>query len=169
MSLNRFKLSRLVAALLVTLPQCTAQPKFAERDFTDNCRQAEAAARSYLATRGFTEPQCSHCPNSLRSPKSLLDAKGKSVGTLRIRRELTVLKTPFWLWSSPLHASIFLQTKPLDVGCRLGLWIDFESFHTMVAVIFPVGENLGLPSNGKLESDYLDAIQALVWTAFARA
>jgi hypothetical protein len=29
----------------------------------------------------------------------------------------------------------------------------------MVAVIFPVGERLGLPSNGSLEREYLDAIQ----------
>jgi hypothetical protein len=76
-----------------------------------------------------------------------------------MRRDLARGKTPFWLWSSPLHARISVLVKPKASGCRLGLWIDFESDHTMVAVIFPVGERLGIPSNGKLEREYLDAMQ----------
>jgi hypothetical protein len=64
------------------------------------------------------------------------------------------------LWSSPLHGRVFIWPKPQETGCRLGLWIDFNSNHTMVAFIFPVGERLGLPSNGKLEREYLRAIEA---------
>jgi hypothetical protein len=69
------------------------------------------------------------------------------------------MKTPFWVWSSPLHARVSVLTTPQATGCRLGLWIDFESNHTMVAFIFPVGERLGIPSNGELEREYLDAVQ----------
>jgi hypothetical protein len=44
----------------------------------------------------------------------------------------------------------------------LGLFINFYSLHSMVAGIIPVGESLGLPSNGRLEAEYLDAIAATV-------
>jgi|SRR6266542_1079708 len=153
-----------IAVVASVLPYCSAQ-KYVERDFEGNCDQAEIAAKAYLRSRGFTEPECPSCPhkpNSLKSPKELLDAQGKTVGTLRIRSDLAAVKAPFWLWSSPLHARVFLSTKSQGAGCRLGLWIDFYSLHTMVAVIIPVGERLGLPSNGRLESEYLDAIQAQV-------
>lgn len=146
-----------VAAAL--LPSLHAQPRV-ERDFSTNCMETEATARAYLHTRGFTEPECANCPNSLRSPNTLLDAGGKSVGTQRIRRDLVSIKAPLWVWSSPLHARVFIWRKPLESGCRLALWMDFYSVHTMVLVIIPVGEPLGLPSNGRLERDYLDAIQA---------
>ncbi len=150
-------------AVVACLVPCGRAQKYVERDFASGCDQTEATAKAYLNSRGFTEPECPNCPhkpNSLKSPKDLLDAQGKTVGTARIRRDLAGIKTPFWLWSSPLHARVFLSTKALDTGCRLGLWIDFYSLHTMVAVIFPAGERLGLPSNGKLESEYLDAIEA---------
>jgi hypothetical protein len=160
-----------IAVIACVLPYCRAQ-KYVERDFAGGCEQTEAMAKAYLNSRGFTEPECPNCPhkpNSLKSPKELLDAQGKTVGTLWIRRDLAGIKTPFWLWSSPLHARVFLSTKAQAAGCRLGLWIDFYSLHTMVAVIFPAGERLGLPSNGKLESGYLDAIEAQVQAGTVKA
>ena len=132
---------------------------YVERDFNATCIQAEASARAYLQTRGFTEPVCVKCPrSSLKAPKTLLDAHGRMVGTQRMRADLARGKTPFRLWSSPLHARVSILVRPEGSSCRLGLWIDFESDHTMVAVVFPVGERLGIPSNGKLEREYLDAI-----------
>ena len=130
------------------------------RELSANCEQAETATRTYLKTCGFTEQQCANCPNSLKMPKDLLDSKGKSVGTIRIRRELSSVKAPFWIWSSPLHAAVFISPKPLPNGCRLGLLINFYSLHSMVVGFIPVGESLGLPSNGRLEAEYLDAIAA---------
>src|SRR5262249_14909004 len=149
---------RLFAVVVALLSPVFAQ-HYVERDFNANCPQAEDAARAYLRTRGFTEPECANCPNSLKAPKTLLDAHGKSVGTQRMRRDLAGIKAPFWLWSSPLHARVFISTKSQESGCRLGLWMDFSSNHTMVLLIFPAGERLGLPSNGKLEREYLDAMQ----------
>jgi hypothetical protein len=90
----------------------------------------------------------------------LLDDDGKVVGTLRMRGELTDFKPPFWIWSSPLHGRIFLSIKATPSGCRLGFHIDFGSFHTMVVGLIPAGEKLGTLSNGRLESEYLDAIRA---------
>lgn len=144
------------------LPCCLAQ-NYVERNFEGNCDQTEKTARAYLKTRGFTAVECPSCPwnpNSLKSPKALLDARNNMIGTLRIRREFT--EVPFWLWSSPLHARVFLRTKAKESGCRLGLWIDFYSLHTMVVGIIPAGERLGLPSNGRLEFIYLEAIHAQI-------
>jgi hypothetical protein len=135
-----------------------------ERDFNADCAQVDRTTRDYLRDRGFTRTQCPEekCANILTSPQKLLDAKGRSVGTARIRRELVSSKPPLWLWSSPLHADVFLSTKRGDPGCHLRLWINFNSFHTMVAGVFPAGERLGLPSNGSLETEYLDAIEEAI-------
>lgn len=152
-------LSALPAGLLLST-YCFAGP-LVEREIQGDCAQVEARTKMYLNNRGFTEPEwpaCARHPNSLKSPKTLLDAQGKSVGTHRIRTELAGVKVPFWLWSSPLHARVFLSFKPDGTTCRVGLWIDFASNHTMVAGIVPAGERLGIPSNGWLESGYLEAI-----------
>ena len=154
---------RALIAVGIVLPGCLAQ-RDVGKEIKANCDQTETTARAYLSSRGFTEPECPAClhdPHSLKAPKALLDAEGKKIGTLRIRREL-VDKVPFWIWSSPLHARVFISTKSEGSGCRLGLWIDFNSLHTMVVGIIPTGERLGLPSNGRLESDYLQAIQAKI-------
>jgi hypothetical protein len=91
----------------------------------------------------------------------LLDAQGNVVGTLRIRKELSGTKVPFFVWSSPLHARVFISTRPQQPSaCELGLHILFDSLHVMVFGIIPSGERLGLTSNGKLEIGYLDAIQS---------
>jgi hypothetical protein len=149
------------AGLFILLTQLgSAQPGYVQRELNTTCEKAQTAARTYLKTRGFTEPQCGNCPNSLKTPKDLLDSKGKGVGTIRIRRELSRVKVPFWLWSSPLHAAVFISAKPLTDGCRLAMLINFYSLHSMVVGFIPVGESLGLPSNGRLETEYLDAIAA---------
>jgi hypothetical protein len=139
---------------------CSHAQMRVERDFGTSCDQAEATARAYLKTRGFTQPECATCANSLKSTKQLLDAQGNTIGTMRIRRDLAGIKAPFWVWSSPLHARVFIGAKPQGTGCRFGLTILFDSHHTMVVVIVPVGERLGLPSNGRLEREYLDAVEA---------
>ena len=156
---NRMRAFRLLLTLFALVTPCAAIG-YVEREIKAGCDEAEAATRAYLATRGFTEPQCSDCPRSLKTPKGLLDSKGKSVGTTRIRREFSGVKAPFWLWSSPLHAAVFISAKPEQSGCRLGLLINFFSLHSMVVGIIPVGESLGLPSNGSLESEYLEALAA---------
>jgi len=148
-----------VFAVAATLLLPAFGQQYVERDFSANCVRTETAARAYLRTRGFTEPECATCKISLKAPKSLLDAQGHSVGTQRLRRDLVGMKAPFWMWSSPLHARVFISARPQESGCRLGLWMDFYSNRTMVVVIIPVGERLGLPSNGKLEREYLDAMQ----------
>ncbi|MCU1339698.1 MAG: hypothetical protein JWO19_5279 [Bryobacterales bacterium] len=148
-----------LATLILVLPIYSAE-EYVERDFNVSCARIETVARTYLKGRGFTEPECDHCPNSLKSPGQLLDAHGKPVGTLRIRRELAGQQLPFYLWSDAFHARVFLWPKPQPSGCKLGLYIDFASRHTMMIGIIPVGERLGVRSNGKLEAEYLDAILA---------
>jgi hypothetical protein len=147
-------------AFTLLAAECRAQEKYVEREFTGNCDQIDQIARAYLKTRGFSEAECKGCPHSLKAPGALLDARGKVVGTFRMRSELTDFKPPFWLWSSPLHGVLHLSAKATPAGCTLGFMMIFGSFHTMVAGIFPVGEKLGVLSNGRLESEYLHAIQA---------
>ena len=149
---------QLSAAIIAMLSHCAAQT-YREREFRAGCDQVEKAARAYLDSRGFTQPECDHCPDSLKSsPGRLLDSHGKMVGTARMRRELAVLPVPFYIWSDALHARVFLWPKPRASGCKLGLYIDFASSHTMIIGIIPSGERLGIPSNGKLEIEYLDAL-----------
>jgi hypothetical protein len=149
---------RLLIAVGVLLPPCKAQP-FVERVFGRPCADTEVIARAYLKSRGFTEYRSA---TGLLSRKILLDAQGKPVGTRRIRRDLSRDKVSFFVWSSPLHAIVALSAKPLPSGCRLGLSIDFGSFHMAMIGILPGGDPLELRSNGRLESDYLDAIQAQI-------
>ena len=47
------------------------------------------------------------------------------------------------------------------MGCRFGLWMDFVG-HAMMLGVIPAGEGLGLPSNKKLEAEYLDAIKSQI-------
>jgi len=160
----RFQPLRLIVALVVLIPSCIAQADV-ERDFRGSCDQIDAGVRAYLNTRGFTEPECPHCPasqraGSLRAPGRLIDSKGKAIGTLRIRREYGI-PISFWIWSTPLHPRVFLRAKPQPMGCRFGLHMDFIGY-AMVLGVMPAGEGLGLPSNKKLEAEYLDAIKAQI-------
>jgi hypothetical protein len=156
----------IIALSAIVLLSLHGQPVWpgVERNFNVGCIEIEQTAKEYLRGRGFARTQCPEpiCANILTSPEKLLDAKGHTVGTARIRCELSAPKPPIWLWSSPLHADVFLWMKGGNPGCNLRLWIDFVSFHTMVAGVLPVGEKLGLPSNGRLEAEYLDAIEEAV-------
>jgi hypothetical protein len=60
-----------------------AAPGYGEPDVEAACDQAESPAREYLETHGFTELQCFNRPRSLKTPKGLLDCKGKNVGPMR--------------------------------------------------------------------------------------
>jgi hypothetical protein len=146
-----------VVTLSLILPVCNAQLNRVERRIDCDCTQVVNAAQSYLRSRDFTQ---SDHDNELRSPKDLFDAQGKIITATRIRRDFASPRPPFFIWSTSLHASVHIGAKPLDAGCLLGLTVNFHSLRRMVVGIVPVNEALGLGSNGKLESEYLDAIAA---------
>lgn len=133
-------------------------------EFRAECGKVESATINYLLSRGFAAYPCQGCPPTkgrflmYLSGDHLIDAQGAEVGTMRMRGELASSKAPWWLWSSPLHTLIHVNLAPTDVGCSLRLLAMFESRHSMVAFIFPVGERLGVPSNGNLEAAYMEAI-----------
>ena len=98
----------------------------------------------------------------MRSDASLVDADGKALTTGRIRAEFASSKPPFFIWSTPLHASAEISLKPELSGCILGITVAFHSQHRMVLALVPVNETLGLGSNGKLERQYAEAIADLI-------
>jgi hypothetical protein len=100
----------------------------------------------------------------MESLKALLDARGTKIGSHRIRRQLARFD-PIIVWSTPLHASVSITLTPQSPSeCNLGMTINFNSLHREVFLFIPLNEALILPSNGKLEAEYLDAVQGLMNT-----
>lgn len=155
---------RLFAQLLVALVFLTPKPCFGQTDavtrkFVLGCDQVISTAKTYLQGRGFTETDSDLV---VRSSRILLDAKGNRIATSRIRSQLAAPQPLFFVWSTPLHASTFMQPTPERGGCTLRLTITSHSMHPEIVGIFPGTEPLGFGSNGKLESEYLEAIGNLM-------
>jgi hypothetical protein len=160
-------LLRILVALTLAMTLCDAQVSNVERAFSCPCPEAKVGAKAYLQSRGFRVDDGGILGSVgtklwMRSDAALIDADGKVLTTSRIRTEFASPKPPFFIWSTPLHASLEVSLKPEPSGCILGITVTFHSMHRMVVALVPVNETLTLGSNGKLDKQYADSIAALL-------
>jgi hypothetical protein len=160
-------LLRVFVALTLAMALCDAQVSNVERAFSCLCPEAKVRARAYLQSRGFRVDDGGILESTdtklwMLSDATPIDADGKVLTTGRIRTEFATPKPPFFIWSTPLHASVEVSLKPESSGCILGITVTFHSMHRMVVALVPVNETLTLGSNGKLDKQYADSIAALI-------